>query len=89
MNNTQHTGTFMGRSSAHHGMSRAHQCIIVTDRGGEIFSDETPDIQAPARITFEHGINKLGENVAVNVTPIAAKTAEPPKSPVTAARRSR
>jgi hypothetical protein len=89
MNNTKHTGTFMGKSSAHHGMSRGHQCVIVTDRGGDIFTDETPDIQPSARITFEYSVNELGENVAVNVTPIAAKTAESPKSPVTAVRRSR
>ena len=62
-----HFGTHTGPTGKHHGMSRSEQHVIVTERGFEAFAHECPNVTIGTRVSFDFGVNSLGEQVAVNV----------------------
>ena len=62
-----HTGKFLGKCDAQHGMSRRRQSNIQTESGGMIFTHENVDLPKETLVTFEHAISLSCEQVAVNV----------------------
>jgi hypothetical protein len=73
---TEHTRIFIGPTTREHGHSRATHSVISSDRGGEVFTTEVVDLPSGTRVSFDFSA-ATGEQLAIDVKPIASTPAEP------------
>jgi hypothetical protein len=86
-----HRGTFIGRTTPEHGMSRQHHSVIIADAGGVVYTAEKIALPSGMRVIYELVSGDSGETLAVNVNPLdlAAVEADTPRDHAPAKRAAK